>query len=102
MNNSQAPAIRGDQVENQPEVASAGGICIDGGRSGVCGGAVGFVGRVALTAFTEQGSRVPVLGRVGTTLAETLSNSAELAESSAPSCSPHSPRSAVRSIPHPN
>jgi hypothetical protein len=34
---------------------------------------------------------VPVLGRVGTTLAETLSNSAELAERSAPPLAPLSP-----------
>jgi hypothetical protein len=33
---------------------------------------------VALTAFTEEGVRVPVLCRVGTTLAETLRNSTEL------------------------
>jgi hypothetical protein len=40
---------------------------------------------VALTAFTEEGSRVPVLGRIGTTLAATLSNSDELSQSSTPS-----------------
>jgi len=34
--------------------------------------------RVALTAFTQDGKRVPLLGRLGTTLAETLKSSAEL------------------------
>jgi len=68
-------------------------------KGGVCGGAVGFVVRVALTAFTEQGSRVPVLGRVGTTLAETLSNSVELAESSEPPLPPSpTPRSQTSTL----